>query len=62
MKFDAFEWALEKATELGVSRIVPLAAERSEKGLLARLLKRAERWQKICWSLLNSHVASNCPP
>jgi 16S rRNA (uracil1498-N3)-methyltransferase len=47
VKFDAFEWALEKATELGVSRIVPLAAERSEKGLLAAAVKRAERWQKI---------------
>ena len=35
MKFDAFEWALEKATELGVNRIVPLAAARSEKGLLS---------------------------
>src|SRR5437588_7561712 len=35
VKFDAFEWALEKATELGVSAIVPLAAERSEKALLA---------------------------
>jgi 16S rRNA (uracil1498-N3)-methyltransferase len=47
VKYDAFEWALEKATELGVSRIVPLAAERSEKGLLAAAVKRAERWQKI---------------
>ncbi len=47
VKFDAFEWALEKATELGVSQIVPLAAERSEKGLLAAAVKRAERWQKI---------------
>ena len=47
VKFDAFEWALEKATELGVSEIVPLAAERSEKGLLAAAAKRAERWQKI---------------
>src|SRR5208282_3296665 len=28
VKFDAFEWALEKATELGVSRVVPLAAAR----------------------------------
>jgi 16S rRNA (uracil1498-N3)-methyltransferase len=47
VKFDAFEWALEKATELGVTEIVPLAAERSEKGLLAGAVKRAERWQKI---------------
>jgi 16S rRNA (uracil1498-N3)-methyltransferase len=47
VKFDAFEWALEKATELGVNRIVPLAAARSEKGLLAAAGKRAERWKKI---------------
>jgi 16S rRNA (uracil1498-N3)-methyltransferase len=47
VKFDAFEWAIEKATELGVSRIVPLAASRSEKGLLAGAAKRAERWRKI---------------
>jgi 16S rRNA (uracil1498-N3)-methyltransferase len=47
VKFDAFEWALEKATELGVNRIVPLAAARSEKGLLAAAGKRAERWKRI---------------
>src|SRR6266446_9593491 len=47
VKFDAFEWALEKATELGVKRIVPLAAARSEKGLLAAAGKRGERWKKI---------------
>jgi 16S rRNA (uracil1498-N3)-methyltransferase len=47
VKFDAFEWALEKATELGVAEIVPLAAERSEKGLLAGAEKRSVRWQKI---------------
>ena len=47
VKFDAFEWALEKATELGVSAIVPLAAARGEKALLAAAGKRAERWKKI---------------
>jgi 16S rRNA (uracil1498-N3)-methyltransferase len=47
VKFDAFEWAIEKATELGVSTIVPLAAARSEKALLAAAGKRAERWQKL---------------
>jgi 16S rRNA (uracil1498-N3)-methyltransferase len=47
IKFDAFEWAIEKATELGVHKIVPLAAARSEKGLLAAAAKRSQRWQKI---------------
>src|SRR6185437_5475388 len=47
VKFDRFEWAIEKATELGVDEIVPVAASRSEKGLIAASTKRAERWQKI---------------
>jgi 16S rRNA (uracil1498-N3)-methyltransferase len=47
VKFDRFEWAIEKATELGVSAIVPVAAARSEKGLIAAAAKRAARWQKI---------------
>jgi 16S rRNA (uracil1498-N3)-methyltransferase len=47
VKFDRFEWSLEKATELGVSEIVPLAAARSEKSLVAAAGKRAARWQRI---------------
>lgn len=47
VKFDAFEFALEKAAELGVGMIVPLAAARSEKALVAAAPKRAERWKKI---------------
>jgi len=47
VKFDRFEWALEKSTELGVSVITPLAATRSEKALIAAAAKRAARWQKI---------------
>jgi len=47
VKFDRFEWALEKATELGAEEIAPLATDRSEKGLIAAAGKRAERWKRI---------------
>ena len=47
VKFDRMEWCLEKATELGVAEIVPLAAARSERALILAAAKRASRWQKI---------------
>ena len=47
VKFDRFEWAIEKATELGTDEIIPLATERSEKGLIAASEKRASRWNKL---------------
>jgi 16S rRNA (uracil1498-N3)-methyltransferase len=47
VKFDRFEWAIEKATELGVNSIVPLASARTEKSLIAAATKRVARWQKI---------------
>jgi 16S rRNA (uracil1498-N3)-methyltransferase len=60
-KFDRFEWALEKATELGAGTIVPLAAARSEKALLGAAPKRAARWEKI---LFESAQQARClrPP
>jgi 16S rRNA (uracil1498-N3)-methyltransferase len=47
IKFDHFEWMIEKATELGVTEIVPVVAIRTEKGLEKAAHKRLERWQRI---------------
>ncbi|HKS82956.1 MAG TPA: RsmE family RNA methyltransferase [Candidatus Acidoferrales bacterium] len=47
VKFDRFEWCLEKATELGVSEIVPLVAGRTDKPLISAAPNRLERWKKI---------------
>lgn len=46
-KFDRMEWAIEKAVELGSSRIVPVLAERTEKHLAQAAAKRAERWRRL---------------
>ena len=47
IKFDRFEWMIEKATELGVERILPVETTRSERGLAAAAAKRLERWLRI---------------
>jgi 16S rRNA (uracil1498-N3)-methyltransferase len=47
IKFDRFEWLVEKATELGVAGIVPVDAARSETGLSEAARKRAARWRRI---------------
>ena len=46
-KFDRMEWAIEKCTELGVSRIVPVIARRTDTHLAAASTKRTERWRRI---------------
>ena len=46
-KFDRMEWAIEKATELGVTSIVPLIARRTESHLASAATKRVERWRRI---------------
>jgi 16S rRNA (uracil1498-N3)-methyltransferase len=46
-KFDRMEWAIEKCTELGVARIVPLISRRTDPHLAAASAKRVDRWQRI---------------
>lgn len=49
IKFARFEWAIEKATELGVETIVPVVAKRSDRRLVAGAVKRGDRWRKIAF-------------
>jgi len=46
-KFDRMEWAIEKCTEIGVARIIPVVARRTDAHLAAAAAKRHERWQRI---------------
>jgi 16S rRNA (uracil1498-N3)-methyltransferase len=46
-KFDRMEWAIEKCTELGVSRIIPLISARTDSHLATASGKRVERWQRV---------------
>ena len=46
-KFDRMEWAIEKCAELGVARIVPVIARRTDAHLVSAAAKRAERWRRI---------------
>jgi 16S rRNA (uracil1498-N3)-methyltransferase len=47
IKFERFEWLLEKATELGVGAVTPVQTDRSEKGLEHAASKRLGRWNRI---------------
>ena len=47
LKADKFEWVLQKCSELGASRFVPVISERSIVRPAAALLKKYDRWQEI---------------
>ncbi len=48
-KFDRYEWMIEKATELGAAKIVPVIASRTDPKLAAAAQKRVERWRRIAF-------------
>jgi 16S rRNA (uracil1498-N3)-methyltransferase len=60
-KFDHMEWAIEKATELGVAAIAPVIARRTEKHPAAAAAKRAERWRRIVHEAAQQARRSDVP-
>lgn len=61
IKFDHYEWGLEKATELGAARITPVIARRTEKHLGLAAAKRVERWRKIVREAAQQSRRSDLP-
>ena len=47
IKFDRMEWAIEKCTEVGIARCVPLIAARTHVHLASAARNRVERWRRI---------------
>jgi 16S rRNA (uracil1498-N3)-methyltransferase len=60
-KFDRMEWAIEKATELGVASIAPVIARRTEKHLARAADKRVERWRRIAHEAAQQSRRSDVP-
>ena len=60
-KFDRMEWAIEKATELGVAALAPVIARRTEKHLAQAAEKRVERWRRITLESAQQSRRSDVP-
>jgi 16S rRNA (uracil1498-N3)-methyltransferase len=60
-KFDRMEWAIEKATELGVNAIQPVLARRTEAHLASAAAKRVERWRRIAHEAAQQSRRASAP-
>jgi 16S rRNA (uracil1498-N3)-methyltransferase len=60
-KFDRMEWAIEKATEIGVHAIVPVIARRTEKHLAQAAEKRVDRWRRLAHEASQQSRRSQLP-
>lgn len=63
-KGDRMDYAIQKATELGVTEITPLSSERCELRLkeLERIEKKTDHWQRIAISACEQSGRSRLPP
>jgi 16S rRNA (uracil1498-N3)-methyltransferase len=46
-KFDRMEWAIEKCVELGVARVIPVIARRTDAHLARAAEGRVDRWRRL---------------
>ena len=60
-KFDRMEWAMEKATELGVAAVAPVIARRTDKHLGIAAMNRVERWRRIVHEAAQQARRSDVP-
>ena len=60
-KFDRMEWAIEKATEMGVAAIVPVIARRTDTHLALAAARRVERWRRIAHEAAQQARRSDVP-
>ena len=60
-KFDRMEWIIEKATELGAERLIPMIARRSEKHLVQAAPARVERWRRVAREAAKQSRRSDVP-
>jgi 16S rRNA (uracil1498-N3)-methyltransferase len=60
-KFDRMEWIIEKATELGAERFIPMTARRSEKHLVQAASARVERWRRVAREAAKQSRRSDVP-
>src|ERR1700753_3924091 len=60
-KFDRMEWIIEKATELGAERFIPMTARRTEKHLAQAAKGRVERWRRLAREAAKQSRRSDVP-
>jgi 16S rRNA (uracil1498-N3)-methyltransferase len=60
-KFDRMEWIIEKATELGAERLIPMIARRSEKHLVQAAPARVDRWRRVAREAAKQSRRSDVP-
>jgi len=62
-KGDRFDWAIQKATEMGVGKVVPLLSERVDFAIPPeRIEKRRSHWQQIVTSACEQCGRVQVPP